>query len=55
MGEMRNVYKVLLRKYEGRRPHMRSWHKWKENIKMDLKEIWFEDVDGIQLAHESHQ
>jgi hypothetical protein len=55
MGEMRNIYKVLLRKFEGRKPHMRPWHRWKENIKMDLKETGFEDVGGIQLVHDNHQ
>jgi hypothetical protein len=25
------------------------WHRWKENIKMNLKEIWFEDVEYIHL------
>jgi hypothetical protein len=55
MGEIRNTYKVLLGKSEGRKSHMRPWYRWKENIKIDLKEIGFEDVDRIQLAHDSHQ
>jgi hypothetical protein len=55
MGEMRNAYKVLVRKSEGRRRHTRPWYRWKYNIKMDLKEIGFEDVNWIQLAQDNHQ
>jgi hypothetical protein len=50
MGEMRNVYKVLVRKPEGKRPLGRSRRRWEDNIKMDLKEIWFEVVNWIHLA-----
>jgi hypothetical protein len=46
---MRNAYKVLVRKPEGERTVGKHWHKWEDNIKMDLKEIGYEAVDWIQL------
>jgi hypothetical protein len=30
MGEMRNVYKILVRKPEGKRTHRKPTRKWKE-------------------------
>jgi hypothetical protein len=44
MGEM-NAYKILVGKPEGRRPLGRPRHRWEDNIKMDLGEIGFGDVD----------
>lgn len=39
MGEKRNAYMVLVGKLEGTRVHGRPMHKWKDNIKMDLKDV----------------
>jgi hypothetical protein len=39
IGEIRNEYKVLIAKPEGKRPLARPQCRWKDNIKMDLKEI----------------
>jgi hypothetical protein len=39
MGEMRNVYRILVVKPEGKRPLGRPRHRWVDNIKMDLREI----------------
>jgi hypothetical protein len=50
MGEVRNTYSILVGKPEGRRPLGRSRHRWEDNIKMDLREIGFGDVDWIHLA-----
>ena len=36
MGERRGIYRVLVRKPEGRRPLGRLRHRWENNIKMDL-------------------
>jgi hypothetical protein len=36
MGEMRNMYKILVRKPEGKRPLGRTRRRWKDNIKMEL-------------------
>jgi hypothetical protein len=38
MGERRNVYKVLVGKPEGKRPLERPRRRWKDGIKMDLRE-----------------
>jgi hypothetical protein len=47
MGEERNVYKVLVRKPEGKRPLERPRHRWEDGIRMDLREIGLESVDWI--------
>jgi hypothetical protein len=44
MGEMRNVYRLLIGKPEGKRPLGRSRRRWIDNIKMDLLEIGFNVV-----------
>ena len=40
-------YRVLSRKPERKRPHGAPRCKLKDSIKMDLKEIWWDDVDWI--------
>jgi hypothetical protein len=37
MGWMRNAYKILVRKSEGKRPLRKLRHRWEENIGMNLK------------------
>jgi hypothetical protein len=39
MKEMRNVYKILIIKPEGNRLLERARRRWKDNIKMCLREI----------------
>jgi len=39
MGERRGVYRVLVRKPEGKRPLERPRRRWEDNIKMDLHEV----------------
>jgi hypothetical protein len=34
---MRNAYRILARRTEGKRP----MHRWEDNIKMDLKEVGY--------------
>jgi hypothetical protein len=48
MGEVRGAYNIFVGRPEGRRPRRR----WEDNIKMDLREIGFGDVDWIHLAHD---
>jgi hypothetical protein len=36
MGERRTVYRLLVRKPEGKRPLGRPGSRWMDNIKMDL-------------------
>jgi hypothetical protein len=45
MGEVRGAYNILVGKPEGRRPLGRPMCRWEDNIKMDLGEIGFGDVD----------
>jgi hypothetical protein len=40
------------RKPEGRRPLGRSRRRWVENIRMDLAEVGWDDVDWIGLAQD---
>jgi hypothetical protein len=37
--EKRNAYRVLMGNPKGKRPLGRPRHRWKDNIKMDLREI----------------
>jgi hypothetical protein len=47
MGEGRNVYRVLVRKPEGKRPLERRRHRWEDGIKMGIREIgWGRGVDS---------
>jgi hypothetical protein len=39
MGEMRNVYKILVAKPEGKRLLGRKRYGWEDNIKMNLREV----------------
>jgi hypothetical protein len=52
MGEVRGAYNILFGRPEGRRPLGRPTRRWEENIKMDLREIEFGDVDWINLAQD---
>jgi hypothetical protein len=47
MGEKRNAYRLLVGKPEGKRPLRRPRHRWVDNIKMDLGEVRWGDVDWI--------
>jgi hypothetical protein len=44
------AYNILVGRPEGRRPLGRRRRRWEDNIKMDLREIGFGDVDWIDLA-----
>jgi hypothetical protein len=52
MRKMRNLYRILVGKPEGKKPLIRSRHRWEDNIKMDLREIGLEDVDWTHLAQD---
>jgi hypothetical protein len=52
MGEVRSAYNILVGRPEGRRPLGRRRHRWEDNIKMDLREIVFGNVDWIHLAQD---
>ena len=40
MGEKKGAYGVLVGKPEGKRPISRPRHRWADNIKMDLQEVF---------------
>jgi hypothetical protein len=52
MGEVRGAYNILVGRPEGRRPLGRPRRRWEDNIKMDLREIGFGDVDWINSAQD---
>jgi hypothetical protein len=39
MVKMRNAYKILVIKSEGKKPNGRPRHRWLDNMKMDVKEM----------------
>jgi hypothetical protein len=45
--ECKNTDNILVGRPEGRRPLGRPRRRWKDNIKMDLREIGFGYVDWI--------
>jgi hypothetical protein len=55
MVEKRNVYMLLIRKPEGKRPLGRPRRRWIDNIKMDLLEIGLSVVDWIGLAQDRYR
>jgi hypothetical protein len=50
MGEKRNAYGLLVGKPEGKRPIGRLRRRWVDNVRMDLGEAGWSDVDWIGLA-----
>jgi hypothetical protein len=52
IGEVRGAYNILVGRPEGRRALGRPRRRWEDNIKMDLREIGFGDVDWINLAQD---
>ncbi|KAJ4428371.1 hypothetical protein ANN_24390 [Periplaneta americana] len=55
MGESRNAYRVLVRRPEGKRPLGRPRRRWEDNIKMDLREVGYDDREWINLAQDRVQ
>jgi hypothetical protein len=52
MGKIKNAYKILVGKSEEKRPLGRPRRRWEKNIKVDLREIGWEDVDWIHMAQD---
>jgi hypothetical protein len=50
MGPKRNEYRLLVGKSEGKRPLGKARRRWADNIRMDLAEVGWGDVDWIALA-----
>ncbi|KAJ4439816.1 hypothetical protein ANN_07944 [Periplaneta americana] len=55
MGESRNRYRMLVRRPEGERSLWRPRRRWEDNIKMDLREVGYNDRDWINLAQDWDQ
>ena len=52
MGERRGVYRVFVGKPERTRPLGRPRRRWEDNIKMDLQEVEYGDMDWMELAQD---
>jgi hypothetical protein len=52
MGEKRSVYRVLVRKPNGKSPIVRPWRRWDDNITMYLLEVGSGVMDWIELAQD---
>jgi hypothetical protein len=52
MGEMRNAYRILVGKPEGKRPPGRPKRKCVDDIKMDLRDIGWGGIHCIDLAQD---
>jgi hypothetical protein len=55
MGDMRNAYNILVGKPEGMRPLGRPRRRWKDNSKIDLREIRWEGLCALHLAQDREQ
>jgi hypothetical protein len=55
MGEKRNAYRLLVRKPEGKRPLGRPRCRRVDNVRMDLGEVGWGDVDWIDLAKDRNR
>jgi hypothetical protein len=51
-GKKRNACRLLVGKPEGRRPLGRPKRRWLDNVRMDLVEVGWGDVDWIGLARD---
>jgi hypothetical protein len=52
MEGMKNACKIFVAIPEGKRPLERSWRRWEDNIKMNLKGIRYEVMNCIHLAQD---
>jgi hypothetical protein len=55
MGEKRNAYSLLVGKPEGKGPLGKPRRRWVDNIRMDLGEVGWGDVDWIGLAEDRNR
>jgi hypothetical protein len=55
MGEKRNAYRLFVGKPERKKSLGRPRRKWFDNIRMDLVEVGWGDVDWIVLAQDRHR
>jgi hypothetical protein len=53
--EMRNAHRILVAEPEGKRILSRPRRRWEDNIKMDLREVRWGDMNWIDLAQNRDQ
>jgi hypothetical protein len=54
-GEKKKSYRLLVGKPEGRRSQGRPRRRWVDNIRMDLAEVGWGNVDWIGLAKDMNR
>jgi hypothetical protein len=54
-GVKRNAYRLLVGKPEGKRPLRRPRRRWVDNIRMNLGEVGWSDVDWVGLAKDRNR
>jgi hypothetical protein len=54
-GERGKVYRILVGNPKRKRPLGRSRRRWKDKIKMDLREMGWGGMDWIDLAQDGDQ
>jgi hypothetical protein len=52
---MRNAYKILVGKPEGKRPLGRPGRRWEDNIRIDLRKIGWKAVEWMYLARDTNK
>ena len=52
MEEGRSAFKILTGKPTGKRTLGRPWHRWENNIRMDLKEMGVNTRNWVYLAQD---
>jgi hypothetical protein len=52
MGEEGKLYKVFVGKPKGKRPLGPPRRRWESGIRMDLREIGWEDFEWVQLVRD---
>jgi hypothetical protein len=55
MGEERSVYRVLVGRPKRKQSLGRPRGRWKDNMKMDLREMWINGVNWVRLAQDKVQ
>jgi hypothetical protein len=53
--EKRNASRLLVGNPEGKRPLRRPRRRWEDNVRMDLGEVAWGDVDWIGLAQDRNR
>jgi hypothetical protein len=55
MEAIRNAYRILVPKTEGKMPLERHRSEWEDNLRMNLEKIVWEVVDSIYMVQDGNQ